>query len=592
MKYIMIVMAAAAICISCLHAQQLHKYEFQITNMPNGVNSGKDDYSPVYDLANNILFFNSYRDEGSRGGADVYYILYKDGEWQTVENAGSSFNTKKDDGSITLARDGYTVLLASDGREGGFGSTDLYRARLSYTSLENVMNLGEKVNSSAWESQPSVTGDGKTVYFASDRSGGYGGTDIWMSTSDDWGNWSKPVNLGKSINTDGNEAAPNITPDGGTLYFSSDGFAGYGKMDIFVSTKINQVWDQPVNLGERINSPEDELYFYAPEDGNMFFFASRRDGGKGGLDVYSGTPNVFGRGWCTLAISVIDSATGSPLPSFVDIRDEATGEIMASISTNTQVQEYVQSLPAGRRYKVTAQFREYPPKTVIADAVAAGERQNTLIRFGNIQIADIDMSIYNIPFFVTGYYLPNVIENLNTLEEKLQGPLRKASYIENVFNDPSKRVMYERYAENVQRLFDDVIAKLKNDVFPGFLKTDNANEVLEITVTGYADPQPILGTFQESDTVRFVDTKGAPYVVTAGTKMTNLILSGLRAHYSAKHLTDLFYKRGEYAFDALIQQNRLQFKIIAAGVSENRGDLAAQRRIRITIARKGQKIDF
>jgi WD40 repeat protein len=593
MKIIYLIPVVMLIALTPVQSQQLYKYDFTINHLAGDINTDEHDYSPVFDVESNTLYFNSYRDDNSRGEADVFRVKIENGMWGKVENAGKSFNTSDDDGSLSMAKDGYTVVFASKGRDGGFGDVDLYSARIDdERKLNNITNLGDKVNSSSWESQPSVTGDGLTMYFASDRPGGFGGTDIWVTTNDGWGKWSKPINLGPSINTDGDEAAPNITPEGGTLYFSSNGISGYGKQDIYVSRKFEDIWEQPVNLGPIINTPEDELYFYAPDKGEFFFFASSRDGGEGELDIYSGTPNVFGKGMFTLMVNVIDSLNQTPLPSSVTIENLETGEIVESFTTNAMFQEETHTLPAMINYKVIARFRDYPPKSAIVESPPANEEQHVILKYGDIEIADFDLGEYNIPFFVTGYYRPNVIENMERMQELLKGELRKASYIERIFDNPELTNKYHVYAETVQRLFEEVFIKLDSDILPIIGKQDIEGEKLVIEVTGYADPQPILGKYLENDTITFVDSDDDEHVVLKGDKMTNLKLSGLRAYHSAQHLTRLFKERGSYLYAGLLQQGKIEYKYIGAGVSDNQEDYAAQRRIRIRILRKGEKFDF
>ncbi len=166
----------------------------------------------------------------------------------------------------------------------------------------NVHSIGEDVNSmDSWESQPSISSDGGTLYFTSNRKGGIGGLDIYRSEKDTLGNWGKPINMGWNINTTGNEKSPFIHPDRKTLYFSSDGRKGVGGYDIFFSKfreektdstgKKTFKWQKPVNIGFPINSEDDDLGFFTSIDGKSGYFSSNNSSerfrSKGGWDLYT-----------------------------------------------------------------------------------------------------------------------------------------------------------------------------------------------------------------------------------------------------------------------------------------------------------------
>ncbi len=144
------------------------------------------------------------------------------------------------------------------------------------------------LNSQKWDSQPAISCDGKTMYFTSTRKGNIGGSDLWISSLADDGLWDPPVNMGADINTKGDEEAPYIAPDGKTLYFSSNGWPGFGDSDIFRTVlQEDGSWSKPVNLGSTVNTPYREAGIVVSPDGGKAFYASSQDGGLGGLDIYS-----------------------------------------------------------------------------------------------------------------------------------------------------------------------------------------------------------------------------------------------------------------------------------------------------------------
>lgn len=578
---------------STASSQNFSSYPILVRGLGTVINTAANDYAPFLTADWRAMYFTSYRKDGSTGEADIYLANRSGDTWTQASNAGSSFNTKENDGSLSIAGDGKTVVFSADDRGDSFGDTDLYIAELVDGQLTHIRNLGSGVNSKSWDSQPSITGDGKNIFFTSSRKDGVGGTDIWMTSQKPDGSWSPAVCLSKSINTKKEERSPYITPDGGTLYFSSDGLPGYGKKDIFMSTFESGDWTQPVNLGPVINSDQDEIFFYAPVRDEQFYLASSRGGGYGGLDIYAGTPNVFGAGMFRLTVSVLDSLSRKPLPSIVNIVDIEGGNTLVSMVTNSQVAGYSQLLPAGRAYRIEAQIRDYPIRSTEVRTTPANQEKNVTLLFGPITVAEFDLGKYNVPFFVTGYYRPNVIANLEGLYELLDGQLEDASYIER-FKKTSKRYeQYKAYAQTVEGIFQTVYTAAVDEIFPRFKTQGLPNEVLEITIIGYADPQPILGKYVESETVRFEDGDGKPQSVSKGDEMTNLKLSGLRAYYSGVYIDKLFSDaatNGHPEYLELKSADKIRYKYIGGDVSNDNTKYDVQRRIRITITRTGADV--
>lgn len=209
-------------------------------------------------------------------------------------NAGSSmpdpFNKNLNEGGATLTIDNKHLFytITKQGPEGS--NTDLYTSDYVDEKWTEIRSIGDRVNDPVWwDSQPSISADGMTLYFASNRPGGKGGIDIYMTKKMVNGEWGAPVNLGDSINTQYNEKSPFIHSDSQTLYFSSDGHPGLGKYDIFYSRGDGKGgWKNPVNIGKPINTEEDDVGFFVSTDGETGFFCSNTQlaGQVGGYDVY------------------------------------------------------------------------------------------------------------------------------------------------------------------------------------------------------------------------------------------------------------------------------------------------------------------
>lgn len=571
-------------------SQGLFSYNYEVLSIGNEVNSSANDYAPFLSGDRQLLWFTSYRKDQSLGQADIFAAKAKPGSggWTNVVNPGSPLNSPKNEGSISVSGDGKTVVLASDGSENGVGDTDILIGELAFGRINNVRNIGSVVNSRYWDSQPVISKDGKMIYFASNRKGGFGGTDIYETHL--VGNaWSEPTNLGPTINTKKNERSPYVTPDGGSLYFSSEGFAGFGGYDIYYTRKNAVEWDQASNLGSQINSSADELFFVAPSKFDRFYFASNRDGGAGELDIYYGTPNVFGEGMFSLIVNVLDSTTMSPIPATVNVIDVQRGDTVATFYTNTQNKDYEQLLPAERPYKVVSQIANLSTRSADVSGGAASSTRKVELIYGGVSLAEFNLGKYNVPFFVTGYYRPNTPENLEELLLLREGRLAEANYIERFKKGSKKYELYRTYADAIASILGTVRNVALEEVFPRFKSGAASDETLVITITGYADPQPFVGTYVESESVTFENGRTrTPMTVVQGSQIENMELSGLRAWYAGRELDRMLREGAERSFpdySDMVKSGRIVFRYVGGGESRDSKNYAAQRRIHIAMSR-------
>ncbi|MEP7233833.1 MAG: hypothetical protein ABI778_00935 [Ignavibacteriota bacterium] len=580
MNYKILFSATALVLSTAAMAQDFAKYPVVISAAPGEINTSSNDYAPSVAPDGTVIFTSFERHgEGSAAGG---FSSNVSGSVTAITIDGTAI-----EGALSIAADGKTVVFAAN-RSDAIGDADLYIGELSGGKISNIANLGTNVNTKGWESHPCISPDAGTIFFSSDRKGGRGHTDIWMTKRTAGGVWSEPENLGSNINTSKDERSPFITPDGGTLYFSSKGHDGYGGYDVFMSVKSGESWAKPINLGAVINSDKDELFFYAPKSSGKFFLSSSRDGGKGGLDIYSGTPNVYGGGMTRLVVSLIDSATNSPLPGIITITDIENGNVIATITPTATEDSVEQIIPAGRSYRIDAQVRDVNKSVTIAKAEPNNDIHERVV-FGNIMLKSVDFGKYDIPFFVSGYYRPNTQTSLSELIERRSGDLKQATYIEDVPKDSKKYQEYSSYAQTVTSLFSTLSTSCVEDIFPQFLAKGLPSEVIEIRVTGFADPNAIRGNYLEERPVVFEDPSGARITLENGEPLDNVKLSGLRAIYSAAYLDSMMsastkLHRDEY--NDLKSDKKIVFRCIAGGVSSGTDQMAAKRRILVEVVRR------
>lgn len=264
---------------------------FSIINIGREINSEYIDYGPVLNENEDQIVFTTRRRDGNlnenvaednKPWEDIFISKKVNGKWEYAKNIGPPINTPYHNSNLALSADGNTLFLFNDD-----GNGDIY-----YSQQENgVWSAPEPIpgiNSSFEEKSITISSDEQTLYFSSDRPGGYGGLDIYKATKDTKGNWSNTKNLGPKINTDQDDDGPFIDYDGVTLYFSSKGRKGMGGFDVFKSKfDPNQnEWSEPENLGYPINSPDDDIYFVTSKDSKRAYYSSVREDGMGYNDIY------------------------------------------------------------------------------------------------------------------------------------------------------------------------------------------------------------------------------------------------------------------------------------------------------------------
>lgn len=329
----------------------------QPTNI-SSVNSGWADFAPYITADGRFLYFASSRD----GNEDFYRSERIGNQWQTPENIGSPVNSRYNEGSLCITPDGSMIIFSSCGRPDSYGGCDLYLSRMTKNGWSEPENLGASVNTFAWEGHPSVSADGKMLYFASNRLGGYGGFDIYCSRRLPDGLWSKARNVGYPVNTARDELSPFIHTDGQTLYFSSAGHRGLGLLDIYRTVKGDDGrFSSPENLGPPVNTQSNDYFFSIPASGEYIYFSSARRGGFGDSDIYfmSLEEALKPRVVATVSGRVTDSRTKEPVSASIKIENLTDAVFVDSLQTNPATGGYYVVLPAGKLYGITVEAPGY-----------------------------------------------------------------------------------------------------------------------------------------------------------------------------------------------------------------------------------------
>jgi outer membrane protein OmpA-like peptidoglycan-associated protein len=326
-----------------------HPVPFLPINMGATINTANDEYLPVATADEATLIFTRKIDKNE----DFYKSSKLDSKWQNAVYLSDVINTPKyNEGAQSISQDGKYLFFTGCNRPDGFGRCDIYISQKKGDDWGKPFSLSKPLNTSGWEAQPSISADGRTLYFVSNRPGGYGGYDIWKSTLGDKG-WGTPENMGPNINTAYDEQSPFIHPDDNTFYFCSNGWPGMGNRDLFISRlgKDGQ-WQKPENLGYPINSSGDESGLTLTANGAYAFFSSNNLKGFGGYDIYTfELPQNLRPNIVTYVKGVVaDIKSKEPLEAAVEIIDLQNNQPVYQDYSSEEAGEFLATLPAGKNY--------------------------------------------------------------------------------------------------------------------------------------------------------------------------------------------------------------------------------------------------
>jgi len=353
---------------------------FKPINVGSGVNTPDPEYFPTLTVdQSQLLFTRRISDSRLRAGAqEDFFVSQGDNNyWRVGEPMPKNINTSHNEGAPTYAPDGRTIIFVGcadenrryGGDRRGYGSCDFFVTKKIGGKWMNPINLPGMVNTPNWETQPSLSSDGKTLYFIRGQVRSSGGRnkrngDIYVSKIQEDGSWGKAEKLSSTINTAFSESSVLIHPDGKTLYFSSNGHVGMGGYDLYMSQLLpNGDWTTPKNLGYPINTENDENSLLVFADGKLAIFASDRPGGFGSLDLYSFELPKDVRPTKTIYLEgvVFNSKTNAKLSAEFSLLDIETGVEMVHSVSDYKSGEFIVTLPTNKEYALIVNKEGYNP---------------------------------------------------------------------------------------------------------------------------------------------------------------------------------------------------------------------------------------
>jgi len=345
-----------------------------IINIGAPVNTEEDQYVPAITTDESVLIY-TYRGKNSVGGKlneqlkpdpidgryreDVYISTRNPDSTWSAPKAIVSVNTKGEDAAISVSPDGMTLFtfFSTDKNEG-----DIYVSNLNGSDFSKPEPLNKNINSESWEGSCSISADGRYLYFASERLGGVGGRDIWLSEKVN-GDWGPAVNLGPKINTEFDDDAPFIHPDGITLFFSSKGHTSIGGYDIMFSIKKDNDWIDPKNMGLPLNTTEDDRYYVINSNGSKGFFSSNRagSGGLGKQDIYMVTPGILGEKPVIALLKGVVYGDDKPIEAKIEVLKITQKESIGPFVSNKANGKYLMALSPGFVYRLKVVAEGFDP---------------------------------------------------------------------------------------------------------------------------------------------------------------------------------------------------------------------------------------
>jgi len=291
-----------------------------------------------------------------------FFVSYRaDSVWGKARNMGDPLNTKFNEGAQTLSADGETMYFSACNKDDSKGGCDIYMAEKKNGSWSDPQNIGNPVNTDRWESQPSISPDGQTLYFVSNRKGSKGHKDLWKSVKNAEGEWQEPENLGDSINTPFEEMAPFIHMDNQTLYFASQGWPGMGNQDLFMSErKGDTAWSTPKNLGYPINTHKNEFGMIVSSSGLQAYYASdRKKNRQKDIYVFDLPQEVRPVASSYMKGNVFDSETQTPLKARFELISLKTGRTIMNSYSNPETGSFLVCIPSNNNYLLNVSRKGY-----------------------------------------------------------------------------------------------------------------------------------------------------------------------------------------------------------------------------------------
>lgn len=392
----------------------------QKNNLGTGINTNEDEYVPIITVDNEQIYFCRW----DRTNENIYVSENKKGTWQTATYVqGINVDApEENEGALSISADKTEMLIFKNG--------DLYASQKTAEGWMAPVALSNVINTSAWEADAMISSDGRALIFTSKRpdlldldveytknfhGDNSGNADLFVSLKDKNGEWQEPINLGIAINTPFLERTPFLHPDMKTLYFSSDGHGGLGRLDVYKTTRLDDSWTNwstPINLGKSINTPQNDWGYKVSTDGTVAYFAYEEIAEKG-QDLYQiNLPKALQPNTVSIITGKLTTRSGEPLFAEIIWEDLTTGEEVGRLKSDPNTGTFYIALPNDRKYSYFIQKEGYYPKSNNIDLTNKKERvtiegELSLVKIEEMIESNKAVSLQNLFFDPNEYTIQN-----------------------------------------------------------------------------------------------------------------------------------------------------------------------------------------
>lgn len=472
----------------CKFGEEAKKFPLTIiaSEMSTNINFKENQYFPVLTADNETIIFTAF----SKGGDEnLYTSRLSNGNWSAPESISDKINTTANEGTCSISADGRTLVFTSCDGKNSLGSCDLYISKKVGEAWTAPENIGGNINSPFWEAQPSLSNDGRVLYFSSDRQGGFGRKDLWVSELRDNKTWSKAINMGDLINTANDEISPFIHANGHSLFFASDGHLGMGGLDLFMTESKIGVYSKPENLGFPINTHEDQVALFISADGSKGYYSSnvKLDIKLFQVDIPTKLSDKFKRASFVKGI-VQDESSKQTISADIELIDLKTNKVIEKIISDSITGQYTAVLPNGSQYGLFINKKGYFFKSLTFNfsekTEADGKTVDVLL---NPIRKDVKTVLNNI-FFDSG-----------------KAELRPESFVELdklqllFVQNPSLQVEISGYTDDIGKDTENQLLSEKRALSVADYLIKKGINKQNIKVKGYGKTKPILPNISEEN---------------------------------------------------------------------------------------------
>ncbi|KPM49332.1 OmpA family protein [Jiulongibacter sediminis] len=435
-------------------------------------------YFPVFTADGEMIYFTA---RPQNGDENIYISKKVNNQWTEPESISKVINTDYNEGTCSISADGKTMVFTScEGRE-GFGRCDLYISKFTEKGWSVPENLGPNVNSPEWDSQPALSPDGTVLVFSSNRFGGLGGKDLYVSTLDDMNSWSKAVNLGKVVNTIRDEVSPFLHANATTIFFASNGHTGLGGYDIFLTNKESGNFTEPFNLGYPVNDEQDQFSLVISADGKTAYYS--KESGEA-IDLYEFkmpdeltekfSPTFYLKG------KVTDLASGQPLEADIKLVDLKTRETLSSFRADVKG-DYLAVLPQSGSYALYVEEPEYFFKSMSFSLDKASAKKNKIL---DVSLEKIEKERTEI--------LNNIYFDEASWELKSESQVELSKLAELIWRNPTLKVEISGHTDDIGSPdSNQELSQKRAQSVVDYLVKEGLNEK-NLEAKGFGETKPIV----------------------------------------------------------------------------------------------------